>query len=174
MLMGNLNKANNKIAKNTIALYIRMAITMFISFFTTRITLEVLGVEDYGLNNLVSSVVALFSFLNGSMGTAVQRFYSIEIGKGEEERLGRVFGSGLSLHMLVAAITVVLMEVFAIFFLYKLNIPQDRIFAAQVVFQISIISMALNILSVPYTALLRTREEFSKIAIADVMQSAGR
>lgn len=166
--------SNTKIAMNTIALYIRMAITMFISFFTTRITLEVLGVEDYGLNNLVSSVVALFSFLNGSMGTAVQRFYSIEIGKGEEERLGRVFGSGLSLHMLVAGITVLLMELFAIFFLHKLNIPQDRIFAAQVVFQISIISMALNILSVPYTALLRTREEFSKIAIADVMQSVGR
>lgn len=168
------NKANNKIAKNTIALYIRMAITMFISFFTTRITLEVLGVEDYGLNNLVSSVVALFSFLNGSMGTAVQRFYSVEVGKGEENRLGRVFGSGLALHTIVAIVTVALMEVFAIFFFYKLNIPQDRIFAGQVVFQISIASMALNILSVPYTALLRAREEFSKIAIADVAQSIGR
>lgn len=169
-----MSKANNKIAKNTIALYIRMAITMFISFFTTRITLEVLGVEDYGLNNLVSSVVALFSFLNGSMGTAVQRFYSVEIGKGEESHLGRVFGSGLALHAIVAIVTVALMEVFAIFFFHKLNIPQERIFAGQVVFQISIISMALNILSVPYTALLRAREEFSKIAVADVMQSVGR
>ena len=110
------SKANNKIAKNTIALYIRMAITMFISFFTTRITLEVLGVEDYGLNNLVSSVVALFSFLNGSMGTAVQRFYSVEIGRNEEEKLGRVFGSGLALHAIVAVATIALMEVFAIFF----------------------------------------------------------
>ena len=168
------NNANNKIAKNTIALYIRMAITMFVSFFTTRITLEVLGVEDYGLNNLVSSVVALFSFLNGSMGTAVQRFYSVEIGKGEENRLGRVFGSGLALHAIVAIVTVALMEVFAIFIFHKLNIPQERIFAGQVVFQISIVSMALNILSVPYTALLRAREEFSKIAVADVAQSVGR
>ena len=168
------DKTNNKIAKNTIALYIRMAITMFISFFTTRITLEVLGVDDYGLNNLVSSVVALFSFLNGSMGTAVQRFYSIEIGKGSEDELGRVFGTGLSLHMVVTAITVVLMEIFAIFFLHKLNIPNERMFAAQVVFQISIMSLALNILSVPYTALLRAREEFSKIAIADILQSVGR
>lgn len=168
------NKANNKIAKNTIALYIRMAITMFISFFTTRITLEVLGVDDYGLNNLVSSVVALFSFLNGSMGTAVQRFYSVEIGRNEEEKLGRVFGSGLALHVIVAVVTVALMEIFVIFFFHKLNIPQERIFAGQVVFQISIVSMALNILSVPYTALLRAREEFSKIAIADVMQSVGR
>ena len=168
------SKVNSRIAKNTMALYVRMAITMFVSFFTTRITLEVLGVEDYGLNNLVSSVVALFSFLNGSMGTAVQRFYSIEIGKGTEERLGRVFGSGLSLHIVVAAITVVLMEIFAVFFLHKLNIPQERMYAAQVVFQISIVSLALNVLSVPYTALLRAREEFSKIAIADVLQSVGR
>ena len=168
------NKTNNKIAKNTIALYIRMAITMFISFFTTRITLEVLGVEDYGLNNLVSSVVALFSFLNGSMGTAVQRFYSVEIGRNEEEKLGRVFGSGLALHVIVAVVTVALMEIFAIFFFHKLNIPQERIFAGQVVFQISIVSMALNIISVPYTALLRAREEFSKIAVADVAQSVGR
>lgn len=169
-----MSKANNKIAKNTVALYIRMAITMFISFFTTRITLEVLGVEDYGLNNLVSSVVALFSFLNGSMGTAVQRFYSVEIGRGKEDKVGRVFGSGLALHGIVAIVTALLMEIFAILFLHKLNIPQERMFAAQVVFQISILSLILNIISVPYTALLRAREEFSKIAIADVLQSAGR
>lgn len=165
---------SGRIAKNTVALYIRMAITMFISFFTTRITLQVLGAEDYGLNNLVSSVVALFSFLNGSMGTAVQRFYSIEIGKEREDRLGRTFGSALSLHMIVALATGLLMEVFAIFFLSKLNIPQERLFAAQVVFQISILSMVLNVISVPYSALLRAREEFSKIAIAEVLQSLGR
>lgn len=167
-------KANIRIAKNTIALYIRMAITMFISFFTTRVTLEVLGVEDYGLNNLVSSVVALFSFLNGSMGTAVQRFYSVEIGRGEEDKLGRVFGTALALHIIVALVTAALMEIFALFFLHKLNIPQERMIAAQVVFHISILSLILNIISVPYTALLRAREEFSKIAVADVLQSAGR
>lgn len=166
--------ANNRIAKNTMALYIRMAITMLISFYTTRIILEILGVEDYGLNNLVSSVVALFSFLNGSMGTAVQRFYSIEIGRGEESQLGKVFGSGLALHSIVAVLTALLLELFAIFFLYKLNIPQERSFAAQVVFQISILSLILNIISVPYTALLKAREEFSKIAIADIIQAVGR
>ena len=165
---------SGRIAKNTVALYIRMAITMLISFFTTRITLQVLGAEDYGLNNLVSSVVALFSFLNGSMGTAVQRFYSIEIGKGCESRLGRTFGSALSLHLIVAMVTGVLMEVFALFFLHKLNIPVERMFAAQAVFQISIFSLVLNVISVPYSALLRAREEFSQIAIAEVLQSAGR
>ena len=75
---------NKKIAKNTIALYIRLAFTMVIGFVTTRVTLQQLGVEDFGLNNLVGSIVSMFSFLNGSMGTAVQRFYCVEIGKGNE------------------------------------------------------------------------------------------
>ena len=94
---------------------------MIISFFTARVTLQQLGVDDYGLNNLVGSIVSMFSFINGSMGTAVQRFYSIEIGKQNEERLGRVFGVGLYLHVIVAAITVVLAEIFAVFFLHKMN-----------------------------------------------------
>lgn len=162
---------NNKIAKNTIALYVRTIITMIISFFTARVTLQVLGVEDYGLNNLVGSVVALFSFLNASMGTAVQRFFNIEIGKGNEERLGKIYGVGLYLHIIVAIITVVAAEVFAIFFLSKMNIPPERMFAAHVVFQISILSMALNIVNVPNYALLKAREMFDKMAMVEIIQA---
>lgn len=165
------HNVNNRIAKNTIALYIRMGITMIISFFTTRITLEVLGVEDYGLNNLVSSVVSLFSFINASMGTAVQRFFSVEIGKKSEENISRVFGTGIYLHLIVAIVTLLIAEIFSVFFLHKLNIPQERIFAAQVVIQISIISLALTILSVPYYALLKAREEFSRLAIIDIIKA---
>ncbi len=162
---------SKKIATNTIALYVRLGVTMIISFFTSRVILQQLGVEDYGLNNLVGSIVSMFSFINGSMGTAVQRFYSIEIGKNNEERLGRVFGTGLYLHIIVAIITIFIAEMFAVFFLHKLNIPQDRMFAAQVVFQISILSLALNIVNVPYAALLRAREMFSKIAVVEIVQA---
>lgn len=144
---------------------------MVISFFTARVTLQQLGVDDYGLNNLVSSIVSMMTFLNGSMGTAVQRFYSIEIGKNNESGLSRIFGVGLSLHAIVAAITFILAEVFAIFFLHKLNIPEERMFAAQVVFQISILSLVLNIFNVPYAALLRAREMFSKMAVIEIIQS---
>lgn len=169
------NKGNNtgnvKIAKNTIALYIRMGITMVISFISARLILQILGVEDYGLNNVVASVVTLFGFINGSMGTAVQRFYSIEIGKSNESTLSRIFGTGLYLHIIVAGITLVITELFALFFLEELNIPHERMFAAHCVFQISIISLILNILNVPYIALLRAREEFSKIAIIDIIQA---
>lgn len=170
MIMDN-NNVNTRIAKNTIALYIRMGITMIISFFATRVTLDVLGVEDYGLNSLLSSVVSLFSFINASMGTAVQRFFSVEIGKKNEENLSRVFGTGMYLHLIVAVVTVIIAEFFAIFFLHKLNIPLDRFFAAQVVIQISIISLVLTILSIPFYALLKAREEFSRIAILDIIKS---
>lgn len=162
---------NKKIAKNTIALYVRTVITMIISFFTARVTLQVLGVEDYGLNNLVGSVVALFSFLNASMGTAVQRFFNIEIGKGNEDRLGKIYGVGLYLHIIVALLTVVVAEIFAIFFLSKMNIPPERMFAAHVVFQISILSMALNIVNVPNYALLKAREMFDKMAMVEIIQA---
>ncbi len=165
---------SNRIAKNTIALYIRMGVTMIISFFTARVTLQQLGVEDYGLNNLVGSIVSMFSFLNSSMGAAVQRFYSIEIGKNNEERLGRVYGVALYLHIIVAAVTFVLAEIFAIFFLHKMNIPTDRMYAAQVVFQISVVSLVLNIINVPNTALLRAREMFSKTAVVEVIQAVLR
>lgn len=168
--MGN-SSGNIKIARNTIALYIRMGITMIISFFTARITLEVLGVEDYGLNNVVASLVTMFGFISGSMGTAVQRFYSIEIGKNNESVLSRVFGTGLYLHIIVAGITLIIAEIIAVFFLSKLNIPQERMFAAQCVFQISVISLVLNIINVPYAALLRAYEEFSKVAILDIIRA---
>ena len=96
-----------KIAKNTIVLYLRMAFTMVISFLATRVTLQQLGVEDYGLNNLVGSVVSMLSFLNGSMGTAVQRYYCVEIGKGNDGALKQVFGTGLFLHIVVAIVSFV-------------------------------------------------------------------
>ena len=160
-----------RIAKNTVTLYVRQAITMLISFFTVRVTLEQLGVEDYGLNNLVGSIVSMFSFINGSMGTAVQRFYSYEIGKGESERLKSVCAVGLYLHLIVALITLALAEIFAVFFLKKLNIPAERLFAAQVVFQISIVTLCLGIITVPYSALLRAREMFSQTALVEIVQA---
>lgn len=162
---------NKRIAKNTVALYVRMGITMLISFFTTRMTLEILGLSDFGLNNVVASVVSMFGFINGSMGTAVQRFFSIEIGKNSKSSLHRVFGTGLYLHSIVAGITFVLTEIFALFFLSKLNIPHDRLWAAHWVFQISVVSLVLNILLVPFQALLRAYEAFSEIAIVDVLQA---
>lgn len=144
---------------------------MVISFFTARITLQVLGVEDYGLNNLVGSVVALFSFINSSMSTAVLRFFNISIGRGDNKRMGKIYGVGVYLHIIIAIITIVMAELFALFFLGKMNIPQERMFAAQVVFQISIFSMALTIVNIPNYALLKAREMFSKTAMIEIVEA---
>jgi O-antigen/teichoic acid export membrane protein len=162
---------SKKIAKNTLTLYIRQAITMFISFFTVRVTLEQLGVQDYGLNNLVGSIVSMFSFINGSMGTAVQRFYSYEIGRENNEKLKKIFGVGLFLHLTVAAITLLLIEIFAVFFLEKMSIPSERMFAAHIVFQISAATLCMGIITVPYSALLKAREMFSQTALVEIVQA---
>lgn len=162
-----------KIATNTIALYVRTAVSMIISFFAARVTLHQLGVDDYGLNNLVGSVVSMFSFINGSMSTAVQRFYSVELGREDNhvENLKKIFGVGLYLHICVAILTIIIAEIFAVFFIHRLNIPPDRLTAAQIVFQLSLVSLVLNILLVPYSALLRAREDFTQLATADIGQS---
>ena len=164
----------NRVAKNTIALYVRMAFTMVISFFAARVTLQQLGVDDYGLNNLVGSVVTFLGFLNTSIGTAIQRFYSIEIGKGKEGNLKQVFRTGLYMHIVIALITVFMLELFAVFFLGRMNIPAERMTAAHVVFQFSITQFAISIISVPYSAMLRAREFFDKMAILDVIQAVLR
>lgn len=160
-----------KIAINTITQYVRLAITMFISFFTVRVTLEQLGVQDYGLNNLVGSIVAMFSFINGSLGTAVQRFYSYEIGRKNDEGLKKIFGVGLFLHLIVSLITLLLIEIFAVFFLEKMNISSERMFAAHIVFQASAVTLCLGIVTVPYPALLRAREMFSQTAMIEIVQA---
>lgn len=161
-----------KIVRNTIVLFARMAVTMVIAFFTARFTLSILGSEDYGLNNLISSIVMMLAFLNNSMGTAVQRYYSYEIGQGGvPERMKRVFGTSLFLHICVAVVTLLIAEFFAVFFLDKLNIPLERMHAAHVVFQAAIVGLVFNILVVPYAALLRAREEFGRLSYMEIMQS---
>lgn len=152
-------------------LYIRTATVMVISFFTSRITLEVLGVNDYGLNNLISGVVSMFSFLNLSMGTAVQRFYTIAESKKKGIPLNDIFGCASVIHLIIAGITFLAAEIFALFFLYKLNIPTERFGIAQWVFQCSLFSLILDILLVPSAAYLRAKEEFSKLAIFEIFQS---
>lgn len=165
---------NAKILKNTISLYLRTLITLAIGFYSARLTLEILGIDDYGLYNLVGSIVVLFSFLNKSMGTSVQRFYSIAIGEKNDGKLTKIFNSSLIIHIVIAFVTVLLLEIFAFRFISKLNIPPERLFAAKAVFQISVITFALNIINVPYSALLAAKEDFSKKAFFEILQSVLR
>ena len=135
---------NKRIAKNTMMLYIRMLLSMVVSLYTSRVVLEVLGVEDYGIYGVVGGVVAMFSFLNASMAGATSRFLTFEMGRGDAQRLRDTFSSALLIHIGIAIVVLILAETVGLWFLNnKLVIPEGRMVAAHWVYQCSIISLSL-------------------------------
>ena len=167
-----MNKSKT-IARNTAMLYIRMLFSMFVSLYTSRIVLEILGVEDYGIYNIVGGVVTIFSFINSSMSSATQRYLSFELGKEDLERLNKVFSSALSIHVLTGILIIILGETFGMYFLLNyLNIPADRLDIAIIVFQFSLFSTFLSIVQVPYNASIMANEKmdiFAYVSIAEVL-----
>ena len=164
--------ANNKrIAKNTLLLYFRMLFMMAVSLFTSRVILNTLGVEDYGINNVVGGIVAMFGFINSSMTSATQRYITFALGKGEKERLKTVFCTSLQIHSLIALLIVLLGETIGMWFLYnKMQIPSDRMEAAFWVLQCSIVSTVVMIISVPYNAAIIAHEKMSAFAYISVLE----
>ena len=167
------NSLNNKrIAKNTIFLYIRMLILMFVSLYTSRVVLHVLGIEDYGIYNVVGGIITLFTFVNGGMISATQRYLTFEIGKGNLTQLNKVFSTSLLIHAVIALIVVVLGETIGLWFLYeKLVIPAERMNAAFGVYQCSIVACVVNIMSVPYNATIVAHEKMSAFAYISILEA---
>ena len=163
--------ANNKrIAKNTLMLYIRMLFTMAVSLFTSRVVLQTLGVEDYGIQNVVGGVITMFTFINGGMVSSTQRYLNFEIAKGNADRLRSVFNTALQIHALIALVIIILGETVGLWFLLeKLVIPEERMTAAMWVYQCSIIACAVNILSVPYNADIIAHEKMSAFAYISIL-----
>lgn len=170
--MSEQSSANNKrIAKNTLLLYFRMLFMMGVSLFTSRVILNTLGVEDYGIYNVVGGIVAMFGFINGSMSSATQRYITFALGKRDEKRLQTVFSTTLQIHTLIAAIIVILGETIGLWFLFnKMQIPIDRMDAAFWVLQCSIISTVIMIVSVPYNAAIIAHEKMSAFAYISVLE----
>lgn len=169
--MPNQSTNNKRIAKNTMLLYIRMLFTMCISLFTSRVILQTLGIEDYGIYSVVGGFVAMFTFLNGSMVASTQRYLNFEIGKGNEERLYRVFSTAIQIHGLISLTIVLLSETIGLWFLYeKLVIPDERMNAAFWVYQSSIIACVVNIMSVPYNADIIAHEKMSAFAYISILE----
>lgn len=166
-----------RIAKNTLMLYGRMLFSMLVSLYTSRVVLQALGVEDYGIYNVVGGVVAMFSLLSGSLSAAVSRFLTFELGRKDVERLKRVFSSALYVHALLALVVLILSETIGLWFLnYKMNIPADRMVAANWVFQFSIFSFILGLFSVPYNASIVSHERmgiFAFVGIGDSILQLG-
>ena len=162
---------NKRIAKNTVMLYVRMLFTMVVSLFTSRVILQVLGIEDYGIYGVVGGIVTMFTFLNGGMIAATQRYLTFEIGRGDKVQLSKVFSTSLQIHTLVAFVVVLLSETIGLWFLYeKMIIPSNRLSAAFWVFQCSVISCVVNIMSVPYNAIIVAHEKMSAFAYISILE----
>lgn len=162
---------SRRMAKNTLLLYFRMFITMLVSVYTSRVVLYTLGIEDFGIHNVVGGVVAMFVFLNGAMLSCTQRYITFALGKGDMENLKKVFSNSVVIHTLIAVLVVVLAETVGLWFLYnKLIIPETRFTAAFWVFQCSVFSTAAYILSVPYNASIVAHEKMSAFAYISVAE----
>ena len=161
------------IAKNTMMLYIRMILVMAVTLFTTRIVLKNLGVEDYGIYNVVAGFVSMFAFLNSAMAGATQRFLSFELGINDEKRVNLIFCQSVIIHVLIAIIILVLSETIGLWFVYnKLTIPAERFDAAMWVYQIAILSFLFQIINVPYHASIIAHEKMSVYAWVSILDVA--
>lgn len=162
---------NKRIAKNTLMLYFRMMITMVVTFFTSRVILNTLGVEDFGIQNVVGGFVTMFSMLSGSLSTAISRFITFELGKGDEQKLTTVFSTAVNIQIAMSLLVVAVAEALGIWFLNaKMNIPAERLDAANWVFQCAILTFVLGLLSVPYNAAIIAHERMSAFAYIGVIE----
>lgn len=163
---------NKRIAKNTVMLYFRMLLLMCISLYTSRIVLQTLGETDYGIYTVVGGIVVLLSFLNNSMSGATQRFLNFEMGKRNQDGLRRVFSSAVCIHAVVALVVLLLAETLGLWFLdSQMNIPPERMVAAHWVYQFSVATFMVNILSVPYNAAIIAHEKMSAFAYISILEA---
>ena len=162
---------NKRVAKNTLFLYFRMILIMLVTLYTSRVILSQLGISDYGIYNVVGGVVTMFAFLNNCMATSTQRFLTFELGRGDMKRLRDVFAVSLNIHLIIALIVVLLAETIGLWFVNnKLVIPADRIGAANWVYQFAILSFCVNIIQVPYNAVLIAHEKMNVYAYISIIE----
>lgn len=159
------------IARNTLFLYVRMFLTMGISLYTSRVVLDVLGVDNFGIYGVVAGFISLISFVNVAMSTATQRYLAFDIGKCDWKRLNETFNATLMIHIGTAVLIVIFAETAGLWLLNeKLSIPDNRRDAARMVYHISVLSTAINITQVPYNALIIVRDRIKDFALISVLE----
>lgn len=172
-----MQSSNKRIARNTLMLYIRTFVMMPVSLYTSRIILEVLGENDFGVYNVVGGFIALLSFINSAMTKATQRFLNVELGKGNHDRVSRVYSMSLLIHFAIAVfIGFVLETVGLYFFETKLNIPSETQDAARVVYHISVVTACLHFIRIPDESSIIAYERmsfFAYVSIIEVMAKLG-
>lgn len=160
-----------RIAKNTLMLYVRMLFGMLVSLYTSRVVLQALGVEDYGIYNVVGGLVGMFSIISGSLSASVSRFLTFELGRGGGERLDRIFSTAVWIFIFIAFVVFVLTETAGLWFLNThMAIPHDRILAANWVFHLSVSGFMLALFSIPYNASIVAHERMSAFAYIGILE----
>ena len=166
------SSSNKRIAKNAAALYVRMIITMLIGVYTSRIILQALGVEDYGIYNVVGGFVSMFSLISGSLQGSVSRFLTFELGRGNKERLQVVFSTSFMVMIGLASVVVLATESVGLWYLYnKMVIPASRLNAAFWCFQLSVASFVMGLLSAPYSASIIAHEKMGIYAYISIIDA---
>ncbi len=167
------HKADNKrIARNTLFLYIRMGVVMVISLYTTRVVLMVLGVEDYGIYNVVAGFVSMFSVLNTTLTNGINRFYNYEIGKNGGDNVTNVYNAAIRIQLLTAVSLFLLIEGIGIWYVNNVMvIPPNRLIVANWLFQFSVLSMLLIILQAPYSAAILAYEKMDYFALVSIVDA---
>lgn len=168
---------NKRIAKNTFVLYCRTLVVLVVSLYTSRIILNALGVEDYGIYNVVGGVVAMFSVISGALSSAVSRFITFELGKGDSNKLQIVFSSSVNIQVGISILVLLIGEIVGVWFLNcQMNIPQERLVAANWVLQCSLFTFCISLISIPYNACIIAHERmqaFAYITILDALLKLG-
>ena len=164
-----------RVAVNTGILYAKMGITVFISLYATRLILAALGAEDYGIFNVVGGAIAMLTFLNIAMASASQRFMSYAQGEGDERKQKYIFNVSVTLHFLVAIAVFLLLQV-AGYFLFNgiLEIPEERMDVAKLLYQFMLVSTFFTILSVPYDAVINAHENMLLVAVLGIIESISK
>ena len=168
------NTANNKrIAKNTLLLYIRTIFVMLIMLYTSRVVLLTLGVNDYGIYNVVGGVVSMFSIVSGTLSVSISRYITYELGREDKERLKKVFSTSINILLAFSLIVVLICETLGLWFLNcKMNIPSDRLYAANWVLQCSLFAFVVNLISIPYNADIVAHEKMNIFAYVSILDAS--
>ncbi len=168
-----MDKVSNskRLAKNTFAMYFRMGFLTIISLYTSRVILQKLGVEDYGIYNLVGSIVLMFNSLKSIFAGSTQRFLSYEMGYGNYDKLKLVFNLSVLVNILISIVLVIAVEIVGVWFLeYRINVDPSRLIAAKWVFQLSIASMIVSILTNPFNACIIAHEKMDFYAFISIIE----
>lgn len=166
------NQDNTKrIVKNTLFMFMRMILVMCVGFFTSRVVLETLGVDDYGIYNIVGSVVVFLSFFKNALNNATYRFLTFELGRGDTEKLRQTFTMAINAHVLLAAFLWIILELIGVWFLNnKLNIPTDRLSAANWVFQFSLLTFVIEVVKTPFNSSIISHERMNFYAYTSIVE----